>query len=68
MYRLAIRQACRSAAVWALLAVSYAVHAEGVLVKSVPDENAELIAFDGRISLTFSGNVGIVSTAATWRW
>ncbi len=52
-----IRRTCGPVVVWVLLAVSRTVHAEGVLVKSVPDENAELIAFDGRISLTFSGNV-----------
>ncbi len=52
-----IRRTCGSVVVWVLLTVAQTAHGEGVLVKSVPDENAELIAFDGRIALTFSGNV-----------
>ena len=32
--------------------------AEGVLLKSIPEENAQLSHFDGKLNLWFSGNVG----------
>lgn len=33
------------------------VHAEGVLLAGQPQDNAELSNFDGKITLSFSGNV-----------
>jgi methionine-rich copper-binding protein CopC len=33
------------------------LHAEGVLLAGQPQDNAELSDFDGKISLSFSGNV-----------
>jgi len=40
------------------LLISQAVHAEGVLLKGIPEDNAQLSQFDGKITLWFSGNVG----------
>lgn len=34
-----------------------ALHAEGVLLAGQPQDNAELTQFDGKINLSFSGNV-----------
>jgi len=45
------------AAVW-LLTISPITHAEGVLLKSEPKNNAEVSNFDGTVKLWFSGNVG----------
>jgi copper resistance protein C len=33
-------------------------NAEGVLIKGIPEDNAQLKQFDGKINLWFSGNVG----------
>jgi methionine-rich copper-binding protein CopC len=41
-----------------LLTASALSHAEGVLLKSDPKNNAEISDFDGTIKLWFSGNVG----------
>jgi methionine-rich copper-binding protein CopC len=41
-----------------LLTTSALSHAEGVLLKSAPKNNAEISDFDGTIKLWFSGNVG----------
>jgi methionine-rich copper-binding protein CopC len=41
-----------------LLTTSALSHAEGVLLKSDPKNNAEISDFDGTIKLWFSGNVG----------
>lgn len=43
-----------------LLQLTFAqvIHAEGVLLNGIPQDNAELSQFDGKIKLTFSGNVG----------
>jgi methionine-rich copper-binding protein CopC len=41
-----------------LLTASVLSHAEGVLLKSDPKNNAEISDFDGTIKLWFSGNVG----------
>lgn len=32
--------------------------AEGILLKGIPEDNAQLKQFDGKINLWFSGNVG----------
>ncbi|QPK62604.1 copper resistance protein CopC [Methylomonas sp. LL1] len=40
-----------------LLGISQISHAEGVLIKSEPKDNAEIAAFDGTVKLWFSGNV-----------
>lgn len=40
-----------------LLIVSLASHAEGILLKSEPTNNAEVDHFDGTVKLWFSGNV-----------
>lgn len=37
---------------------SQAILAEGVLLKGIPEDNAQLSQFDGNINLVFSGNVG----------
>ena len=42
-------------AIWVFSPV---VHAEGVLLKGSPEDNAQLSQFDGKITLWFSGNVG----------
>lgn len=34
------------------------LHGEGVLLKGIPEDNAQLSQFDGKINLWFSGNVG----------
>lgn len=41
-----------------LFCLSPTIHAEGVLLKSEPKDNAEVSGFDGNITLWFSGNVG----------
>lgn len=41
-----------------LSSVSLIGHAEGVLLKSDPKNNAEVAHFDGTVKLWFSGNVG----------
>lgn len=41
-----------------LSAQSHTLLAEGVLLKSVPANNAQLSQFDGKVNLWFSGNVG----------
>lgn len=47
------------AVVTALLSISSAsLFAEGVLIKSIPSDNAQLNQFDGKVNLWFSGNVG----------
>lgn len=38
--------------------ISLTCHAEGVLLKSDPKNNAEVTSFDGTVKLWFSGNVG----------
>ena len=40
-----------------LLTNSLLSHAEGVLLKSEPKNNAEIVNFDGTVKLWFSGNV-----------
>ena len=40
-----------------LLTISLVTHAEGVLLKSDPKNNAEVTNFDGTVKLWFSGNV-----------
>jgi copper resistance protein C len=45
-------------ALFAIWVFSHSVHAEGVLLKSSPEDNAQLSQFDGKINLWFSGNVG----------
>lgn len=40
-----------------LCIVSLTSHAEGVLLKSDPKNNAEVASFDGTVKLWFSGNV-----------
>ncbi|WP_347987665.1 copper resistance CopC family protein [Methylomonas sp. AM2-LC] len=41
-----------------LLTICVVSHAEGVLLKSEPKNNAEVSNFDGTVKLWFSGNVG----------
>jgi copper resistance protein C len=41
-----------------LLSASQLSHAEGILLKSDPKNNAELSSFDDTVKLWFSGNVG----------
>jgi len=41
-----------------LLTICMVSHAEGVLLKSEPKNNAEVSNFDGTVKLWFSGNVG----------
>jgi copper resistance protein C len=48
---------CRFALL-AILAFSQSLLAEGVLLKGIPEDNAQLSQFDGKINLWFSGNVG----------
>lgn len=50
--------ASKSLAALLLSAVSLAGHAEGVLLKSDPKNNAEVSNFDGTVKLWFNGNVG----------
>jgi copper resistance protein C len=38
--------------------IAMKIHAEGVLIKSEPKNNAELRQFDGTVTFWFSGNVG----------
>lgn len=52
------KRVLQSFAVLSLLAMSWASHAEGILIKSEPKNNAEVANFDGNIKLWFSGNVG----------
>lgn len=40
-----------------LSAQSHSLYAEGVLLKSIPPNNAQLSQFDGKVILWFSGNV-----------
>jgi copper resistance protein C len=41
-----------------LSAHSNSLRAEGVLLKGIPEDNAQLKQFDGKVNLWFSGNVG----------
>lgn len=41
-----------------LSAHSNPLRAEGVLLKGIPEDNAQLKQFDGKVNLWFSGNVG----------
>ena len=41
-----------------LLQICLPAHAEGVLIKSYPKNNAKVSDFDGTVKLWFSGNVG----------
>lgn len=43
---------------FAIWVFSPAVYAEGVLLKGIPEDNAQLSQFDGKITMWFSGNVG----------
>jgi copper resistance protein C len=45
-------------ALFAIWVFSPAVYAEGVLLKGIPEDNAQLSQFDGKITMWFSGNVG----------
>lgn len=48
----------KSLSVLLMSAASLLCHAEGVLLKSEPKNNAEVPNFDGTVKLWFSGNVG----------
>jgi methionine-rich copper-binding protein CopC len=52
------KRVLQSFTVLSLLAMSWASHAEGILIKSEPKNKAEVANFDGNIKLWFSGNVG----------
>lgn len=49
---------CSVLSLFCLFSFSFVSHAEGVLIKSYPKNNAQIEDFDGTIKFWFSGNVG----------
>jgi copper resistance protein C len=61
MPKLKVMRVCKSLpyiVILSQLLLMPSVHAEGMLINGTPKDDAELSNFDGKISLTFTGNVG----------